>query len=374
MADAHTDKFSLVYSDAERRDFELEESALDFTTVVPEKFIWNTSSTIPPEFIPAALFSAFQERYIGYDPLNRDRFEVRIYTGRIFQDRVALAADYGGLFAISWGKLNFGIEAHDRDFGEILGGDNSSGIMIVNRISVFRRGDEILVIRSKFHAEHFKSYAADIAKFIGSIQFTEGPIVDPIESAFVETTQPVSPAAPAITYQLPGNWARLDVPQPEPKKGNYQLWFDKADPNGNGGILLTTIPPLEVVPEGAEIKPDPQEMIDFGAALANVALENMLPDKEFRLEGHNQISFDTLDPITAFNRLYTFRALVGEEKWRIDLIVLLTWGKDGSVIATTAFEPSAIDLYLRGTAMHVKFAQRQTLSAMEEYWAARQEK
>lgn len=371
MAEAHQEKFSLIRSDAEVTEFEYAESDLDFVTVSPENFIWNPSATVPPELIPAAMFSSLEERTIGYDPLNRDRFEIRIYTGRIFPDRVAVATDYGRLFGRIWTKQSFGVMSRNRDFGEVLGGDDSSGIMIVNRISVIRRGDEVLVIRSKFHAEHFETYAKAMAEFIGSIQFTTPMTSDPVVENFALLEQGVAPGLPVIAYGLPGNWTHIDVSAPNALGGDFQLWIDSADPNRNGGALFATVPAQLPVPDGETVQPDPQDMANLAGSFANVALQNLLPDQPFRLEPLSMNDFEGLKPLTAFNALYIFKALIGENPAKIS--VMIAMGPDGSITSSTTLSPAPADLYLMGTGMHVNFVQGQALDTMRAYWTARSE-
>jgi hypothetical protein len=371
MAEAHKEKFSLIRSDADVTEFEYADSDLDFVSVSPTNFIWNPSVTVPPELISAAMFSGFQERTIGYDPLNRDRFEIRLYTGRIFPDRVAVATDYGRLFGRVWTKKNFGVMAHNRDFGEVLGGDDSSGIMIVNRITVMRRGDELLVIRSKFHAEHFETYAKAMAEFIGSLQFTTPQASDSIVDTFAFVQQSVAPDLPMITYGVPGNWTRLDTPAPNAMGGDLQVWIDSADPNRNGGALFATVPPQSAVPDGETITPVPQDMANLAGSFANVALENLLPGQAFRLEPLSMNDFEGFKPVTAFNALYVFKVTIGENQAKIS--VLIAMGPDGSLTSSTTLSPAPLDLYLTGTGMHVNFVQGQALDTMRAYWTAQTE-
>lgn len=371
MAEAHQEKFSLIRSDAEVTEFEYAESDLDFVTVSPKDFVWNPSTTIPPELVSAAMFSGFQERTIGYDPLNRDRFEIRIFTGRIFPDRVAVATDYGRLFGRVWTKKSFGVMSHNRDFGEVLGGDDSSGIMIVNRITVMRRGDEVLVIRSKFHAEHFETYAKAMAEFIGSLEFTTPQASDTIVDNFGLLQQSVAPGLPEITYGLPGNWTRLDAPAPNAMGGDLQVWIDSADPNRNGGALFATIPPQSPVPDGETITPVPQDMANLAGSFANVILENLLPNQPFRLEPLSMNDFEGLKPLTAFNALYVFKVLIADNPAKIS--VMIAMGPDGAITSSTTLSAAPADLYLMGTGMHVNFVQGQALDTMRAYWTARNE-
>lgn len=371
MAEAHTEKFSLMQSDGERTEFEFADSALDFTTVAPVNFLWNLSTAPVPELVPSAMFSDLQEQMIGYDPLNRDRYEVRVYTGTIFPDRIAVAADYGRLFARVWSNLNFGVMAHNRNFGEVLAGDESSGLMIVNRITVIRRGNEILIVRSKFHADHFETYAKAMAEMIGSITFAVPASADPVATQFTAVSQDVANGMPAIQYDIPGNWVRFDAGTVSDSHGDFQIWIDSADPNRNGGVMFATAPPQSPVPPGETITPQPQDLANLAGSFANVLLQNLLPDQEFRLEPLKMNSFDNLKDLTAFNALYVFKVQIADNLAEISS--LITMGPDGALLATTTIAPAPVDLYLTGTGMHVNFVQGQALDGATAYWTARKE-
>lgn len=371
MAEAQAEKFAMIAVQERDAGFAFAESALDFHTVSPDGFVWNNSTEVPPDFIPSAMFTEFQQRYIGYEPLNRDRLEIRVFSARIHHDRVALATDYARLMASRWGRTNFGLMAHSPTFGEVLRGDNSSGVMVVSRISVFRRGDELLIVRTKFHAEHFGSYADQIARFIGSIAFDHDLQADPIANAFLWHDQNVGSGQAQFVFPRPGNWQLTPPGQQTIDGGTYSFWRDVNDPNGNAAMMVATIPPLGRLPEGSVAAPEPQEMANLAAALANMMLSNMLPDQPFRLEPVEKNSFATLNEITAFNANFTFRAIIGEEGVSAALPVMLTMGPDGSVIANVTLSPAPEDLYLLGTGMHVNFVQALFLDAIKSHFGNR---
>lgn len=180
MADDDAIKFALAQSDQNKVKFSFAGSSLNLSSSSPKDFIWNKTNTPVKILDKAQVFSELTEEYIGYDPLNRDRLEIRLYTAKIIPERVALGVGYGRLLASKWGALNFGEVTYDHDFGEVLGGDNSSGVMFVNRISVMRRGEQVLIIRSKFDADYFDQYKDAIATFVGSIELSNTSSKDPL--------------------------------------------------------------------------------------------------------------------------------------------------------------------------------------------------
>ncbi len=370
MAEEIDPKFAMIRVEPADTEFAFAGSDLDFASVAPAGFIWNDSDAVPTDFVDFAVFSAFRERYIGYEPLNRDRFEIRVYTARIFPERVALASDYARLLASVWGAMDFGVMAHDPQFGEVLGGDDASGIMIVNRIAVFRRGDELLILRLKFHADHFDAYAPDIARFVGSIAFAKAENPDPIASTVQAVALDAGPGQPAFGYGVPANWQALDIAQPSPEKGRYALWIDAGDPNRNSGLMQAVIAPPVPMPKDAS--PDPQAMANTAAALAEAAIQTLLPGQTFTLDPSEKTEFGELEKVSAFNSLFVFNSEIGPEKKPARVAVLISMGRNGAILGSVMMGPQPSDPYLMGTMMHGNYVVKLAMNAQQAYWAAQQ--
>lgn len=372
MADAADEKFPLIAraeGDAITEFQFADHDALSGSLVAPANMMWDTVDIVPPEFADFGVFSNLEQRYVGYVPQHRDRFEVRIYVGSIFPTRVALGAGYSALLASEWGKTSFGIKTHDQTFGEVLGGNNSTGVMFVNRIATWRRGTHVFVMRVTFEAEHYDQFSDDIARLIGSWQFDgpleADPIIDTMQSARLDPGIGTGTAVAAFEYPMPEHWAPLtrgNVDAP----GDSQMWYDTDDPAGNLGMLVLALPSPGAVPENGIAPPEDQAMIDLSAQIAGLAIENMLPDVGFTLEPFEMNAFGHLTPITAFNRTLTFTAPT-DKSTKLVVSVLLVQMKDGVTLAAASLQPPLLDGYLFGTQNHGSFVSAQVLDAMSDY-------
>lgn len=363
MAEDDADRFPLIRKTAEPQDFPIESSGMDFSSVSPEAVIWNENRASVPEFALAAVFESFDQVYIGYDPLNRDRYEVRVYVGTLIPERYANAVDYARLLASVWGNTNFGVKTHTAAFGEVLGGDNSRGIMEVNRISVVRRGTEILVIRSKFQAEHYDTYADTIATFVGSIQLEQdpGPALPP---GIVKPAPPYGDAT-GFSHDVPTEWELLPNTPPKGFPGEVRLWFDAADPNGNSGMLVMVLPPAE---DRTKSPIEIQPMADLAASTTLMMIRTLLPDAEVGLEPKVMHQGGEFAEITVFQRLFTFKATIdGTDATAIAFVGI---GPDGTGIVAPMLTTLPTDLYLTGTRNHGNFALSRVIRAAEAHWTA----
>ncbi|PJI84358.1 hypothetical protein BC777_3900 [Yoonia maricola] len=349
--------------------FDLSGETMDFSTAAPERFIWNDSNDVPRDFIEFGLFDAFEEIRIGYDPLERDRYEVRLYRARVAPERLAVAAEYATLFARSWGKTNFGVTAHNPRFGEVLGGDDTSGVMKINRISVFRRGEELLVLRQRFDAERFETYSEDIARMVGSIRFETGTDPRPFDTALQATTLPAAETL-EFTSQFPPHWNRVLGPIDQGSQGVFDFWVDGADRLGNVAAMLASIPAPQGWTSAPEETPSYDDVANSAAGLARLALENLAPDTPFQLHPVEATNFAFLRPLTHFNALYTFRAEQAEGEPMLKVNVLHTIGLDGRVLATVMLSAAPSEPYLLGTSMHANYVQAMQIEALHSYYSA----
>lgn len=369
--DAAKEYFALIESSDERSSFDLPGEALDFSTVVPERFIWTESDAVPPEFIPAAVFSDMRQVRIGYDPVERDRYEVRLYHATVFPDRLALASGYAQLLARVWGPRDFGTRRHDHAFGEVLGGDDSTGVMKINRISVLRRGTELLVIRQTFDADRFEDFAEDIARLVGSLTFDAQAQTSLVPGDAHRTVLPLGRAD--FTTAFPAHWEKLSGPFDEGARGVYEFWHDAGDPGGNLAAMIASIPAQGGgdgggVPAGATF----QDMVQGAGSLASLALENLLPGKEHSLSAVEASGFADLEPVTSFNAVYTFKAGIDGVDAQAKVNVLLTFDTDGHLLGVVMMSPPGRDLYLAGTDMHADYVLAMQLEKLREaYGVAR---
>lgn len=375
VADQPPDRFPLVAPSSDRPRIELtfpDAPQVNASVVTPDDFLWDDLSDIPPDFAEAGVFRDLRARYVAYEPLNRDRLEIRVYTAEIEPARISTATGYAVLLASQWGPLNFGLRTHSRNWGEVMGGDDRSGEMIVNRFTVYRRGLHLLIVRSKFEAAHYDTYAETIATLVGSLQFREPAIADPIEAALRPgqvdpgLSHPSQPAP--FAFALPGNWqvsaaGAFDAP------GDAQFWIDRDDPNGNSAALVMALPSVAPPPEGGllPIAPeDEQPLIENSANVANALLANALPDQEYTLVPKEMNANDAFADIAAFNRTFVYEVPL-QDGPTVIVTILMTQTLDGVTLASASLAPPAMDLYLLGTQRHGDYVNALLLDAMETY-------
>lgn len=356
MSDIVTERMGLITAPSEsaRKTFSFSDAPqLSASTFDPSGFVWDEVDTVPPDFIEDGVFTSFSQRYVGYLPAKRDRHEVAIYVAGLRPDRVAPAASTAVQLAAKWGRLSFGVVAHDLEFGEVLGGDESSGVMMVNRISVWRRGHQALILRQTFEAEHFSAHAETIATLVGSLNFAEELSSDPVIQNAHRST--LATNGFDFSFLMPENWSRL-VSGPTGAPLISEVWYDAADKNGNGAVMVAMGPPVETISHGQRPAPVPeQQMADLAGTIATVFMQNILPDAQFQLSPQNMTSFADLDEITAFNRMYFIDvALNGAASGVITVEIVMP--ADGTTLVNASLSPAPLDPYLLGTQHHVSLA------------------
>ncbi|WP_102225764.1 hypothetical protein [Acidimangrovimonas sediminis] len=354
-------KFALVDQGPAATEFAFDAAALDFVTATPEAFRWMTSDTPAEGFAEFGLFTDLTRRWIGYDPMNRDRLEISVLTARVVPDRVATGSGYAQALASGWGRHDFGALGHDIDFGEAIGGNDDSGAMIVNRVAVFRRGDLLLIVRAKFDADHFDTAGPVIARFLGTLAFKDRLARDPVRAAEQTASLPMPAGLPPFAYRTPANWRRLDLAQITPG-AHADLWYDAADPARNAGFMAFRFAPSD--------KPvTPQRMADAAGGLAQAMLLNLIPDTEFTLEPQTRNAFAQFDGITQANGLFVFLARLQGKAVDAKISVLETVGKDGALLGVASLGPLPDHTQaLWGSLIHSDFALALGLDALTSYW------
>ncbi|SFK16443.1 hypothetical protein SAMN04488518_102468 [Pseudovibrio ascidiaceicola] len=375
MADDDAIKFALAQSDQNKVKFSFAGSSLNLSSSSPKDFIWNKTNTPVKILDKAQVFSELTEEYIGYDPLNRDRLEIRLYTAKIIPERVALGVGYGRLLASKWGALNFGEVTYDHDFGEVLGGDNSSGVMFVNRISVMRRGEQVLIIRSKFDADYFDQYKDAIATFVGSIELSntssKDPIVTSLEVAYLFKNDPEF----KFKYYMPDNWEKVVPPDGRRDRMQFDFWNDLGDNLGNSGAHVFIIKPSGKTPKDLGPPPDPNRAENIAGYYAKTFIDNFAPDSQYRFTAVERSSLQKFEQITFYNELFKFSVdlELEDNQGTLPLIVsvMVTIGDDGTVNTSVVQTTEYSNDYRFGTKEHAEFTHQLLIDAQESYWKTR---
>lgn len=362
-----TEKFGWIEMTEELVPFPTDPPALSFESHSPEGFIWTPTDEIPPEFTEAGVFSSLRQIYTGMGSEGLEGLVIRVYVATIVPERVLLGTGYAQLLAARWGRMNFGILAHSRDFGEVLGGDDSSGVRRINRISVVRRGTSILILRSDFAAEDFPRWADEIAGFHGSLRFLDTFAEDPIAAKFHRASLPL-PGAADFAFLMPGTWAEHARQDHKDPRMTVSLWSDQDDPNGNNGAMILAVAPPDGVPGRQLAPPKEQEMNNLAGRLAEVALGGLLPEQSYDLTPKNKASFAEFDAITLAQGIYYFAAAQPGQEPTLRVNVLISMGPNGAVLGAVGLSPAGRDLYLLGSAYHGEFVTHLHMAAQARHW------
>lgn len=375
MADDAAVKFALIQSDQNEVKFSFAENTLAFTSSSPKDFLWNKVDTPVTILDDAHVFNDFTQEYIGYDPLNRDRLEIRLYTAKVIPERVALGVGYGRLLASKWGALNFGEFTHDHDFGEVLGGDNSSGVMLVNRISVMRRGEHILIIRSKFDADYFDQYKDAMATFLGSIEFASVAQIDPIVASLQTAVLFEKDPDYKFKYYMPSEWKRGEYMEVRRKKGEFDFWADLGDDLGNSAASIFIIRRCDAKPDSPRPPIDKKRAANIANNYAANLIENVLPDRVFNFTDMERTSLERFKPFTFYNELFNFSVdlKLEDNQGILPLIVsvMVTLGDDGTVNTSVVLTTEYSNDYRFGTKNHAEFTHQLLMDAQEHFWKVR---
>ncbi len=375
MADDDAVKFGLTQSSQNTIQFGLSENTLSFSSSSPEDFIWNKTSEPVDILNDAQVVSELTEEYIGYDPLNRDRLEIRIYSAKTVPERIALGTGYGRLLASKWGALNFGVYSHSHDFGEVLGGSNSSGVMIVNRISVMRRGEYLLIIRSKFDADYFDQYKDQIARFVGSIGFSEhnqnGLANLPLKTAHLFKDDPNN----SFKYSMPRSWKKVVPADGRRQQGEIDLWIDQGDNLGNSAASVFILRSSKNNSKDAKNNIDSEHAARLARFYAGHLFETAFAGKSYKLKSMERTNSERFTPITFYNELFKFSVdlELEDNQGILPMIVsvMITVGSNGTANVTVVLTTEYSNDYRFGTKNHAEFVHELLMDAQEKFWQAK---
>lgn len=311
------------------------------------------------------MFSDFTLRWVGYEPDKRDALEIRAYSARVIPGRVAVAADYGRMLARIWSPVNFGVRTHDRDFGEVIGGDEASGQMQLSRYVVIRRGEHLLVLRVLFTPETFAEKAETIAGFIGSMVFSQPQVEDPILKDMVSHSI-AADGDRRVVFRLPSAWQDPTGAMHEvQEKVSAQVFTDMIDPGRNLGTMIVWVKHGDTIPEGDDLEKKAQSLAE---KLVQVSMMNLLPDRRFDTKAGRSWTYDALSEAAVWHKRFFFQLdLVGDGA-KLGVSVLVTMGPDGDFVAATSISPWPDTVYNSATAMHGSFVDYVVQKDIAGFW------
>ncbi|MET3602083.1 hypothetical protein [Martelella mangrovi] len=364
MATEDDPRFALIGGDP-NRDFAMGAAELDFSTLSPETFRWEARDESIDAFAAAEMFSDFTLRWVGYERDKRDALEIRVYSARIIPDRVAVAADYGRMLGRIWSPVNFGVRTHDRDFGEVIGGGETSGQMQISRYVTFRRGEHLLVLRVLFAPETFADNAETIAGFIGSMVFSQPNVGDPIRKDMVSHTIAAG-GNRRLLFRLPSAWQDPTGDMHEAgAKAGAQIYTDMSDPGRNLGIMIAWVEHGDTLPEGEALEQKAQILAEN---LVQISMMNLLPDQDFDTKAGRSWAYDALAEAAAWHKRFYFRVDLAGDGAKLGVSVLVTMGPEGDFITATSLSPWPDNIYNSATAMHGSFVDYVVQQDIADFW------
>lgn len=248
-------------------------TSLEFRTALPEGLDWFESPEPVVSVEDTGMFTKFDRIWLGYRPEERDRLQVSVYCARIIPERVALATDYARLLAQKWGPNNYGVYGGEINFGEVMTGEDDSGFQRRTRISIWRRGLDLLILRMDTTLEDFTTTSAKMATMIGSVNFVtevNDPIVESLR--FHELTLP---SGGVFKYPLPSHWKLFGRENAGAIPVSGDIWLDKADMGGNSAIgIFTADVPRANSSENAPLQ-------ETATIFSELMMENLLPQAEY---------------------------------------------------------------------------------------------
>jgi hypothetical protein len=355
-------RFPLRTGESATQSFDTGQATLDFVAPALPGLVW-TPANVPVDG-PPGLFTDLREVLVGVDPQDRERFDARLLTGVIDPRRVLLAADYARVLAPRWGTLNFGTFAHNPAFGEVLVGDDRSGAMMVTRLSVFRRGDRVLVVALRFPGEGTGIEGPPgLAAFLGSLTFADPAVPDLLDSFPQVATIPAPDGRAALAVRLPVGWGPLDLPPPP--GADLRVLVDANDPRDDIAVLAGLIPRDAALPMMTD-----RAMTGAAQATAEMMVRTLLPDGPVQIVPGELTRLDALGDAGLAHGLYTFRVdRPGAATTAVT--VLLSVGPGGpaaiaGVMTPYPDNPIGDAAFLHGNALMMAQVQAQL-----DFWTAR---
>ncbi|MER0240057.1 hypothetical protein [Fulvimarina sp. MAC8] len=337
---------------------------LDFETMKLDRFQWNKTGEKVEDFDSAEAFTEFDEVYVGYDPMNRDQGEIRLYAAKLVPEKLGLAVDYGRLLARQWGPLNFGVKLRDPSFGEVMTGrDNVDGGQEFTRLSVFRRGAELLVIRADGPEESWQKFGPKVASFVGSLHFDQEMNKDPLLANFTTEEIAIDRSAGSkgqIEVRMPTAWRALPITNDsDPKAGIYRFYVNDADKGKSSGVMIFSIDARAAT---RQVEP-PQ----LAQTMGEILLDNVLQGQPYQFQPMGENGVPDLDGKTDVNGYYLFKVAFPEIDMLGGVSVLLTM-KDQHWVGYAMVSAYPTDLWHQAATLNPTLVEYQLRTAVADYW------
>lgn len=340
--------------------------ALDARLTLPEGWLLTPDDSADDAFAPAEIFASMTRRFLCYDPQNRDRCEIEIYAARILPEWVGLASSYAQILARLWGPKKHGTLPHNPDFGEVLTGGDWRGVAALTRISVWRRGEWLLISRARYRSENGDQYQPLLAGIVGSLRFRMADFVDPITAALI--ADPLDMEDGRIVTMRPEWWRDPGFATPPVEQGQFKFWVDEADPQRNSGAMIAAqrVPAL---PDTMSAPPE-DRMAAQAAESLHFLLINLLPGQTVTQTNTAAFTLGRTEH-AVFDRTYVYKLDFAESGLVGIAQVTLTLTRDGRLVVSVIVTRAPLALDEVAPHLHATWFENQINTAVATFLAER---
>ncbi len=321
---------------------------LNFHAAKIDNFRWFKDEKPLSEGDKYSIFNSVKLRSIGYDPANRDHFEIQIISAEIKPDKVARGVDYARLFATEWGASVSAIREYGRDAGDVFAVGPDNGFERRERVAVWRYDNLLLVVRASYAEEQAESVEPEVAKFLGALKLdNEAP--DSIDGAMHWEELPSS-GGTVYSARLPKGWKKLSRNNDPSPSYTGATFTNSNDPDGNSAAALLMFPT-----PGKDLSPTDEQMRQLAAKVVEIELQNLMPDVGFKLD--QDASFipneKTAEADRGFIDIVTLQG--SEQRIRAKTVLSVKSGVVAVVASLTAFPNAPKEI---ATMIHTDFVTR----------------
>ncbi|MCA2373082.1 hypothetical protein ATU3B_15760 [Agrobacterium genomosp. 3 str. CIP 111-78] len=349
MAEDYTSRLTLDSTAKASEPYGFEETKdLNFHSVKIDKFMWFKEKRALSEWDKYETFDNVTLQTIGYDPANRDHFEIQIITAEIKPEKVARGVDYARLFAKEWAPSVSAMKEYGRDAGDVfaLGPDN--GFNRRERVAVWRKDKSLLIVRAGYAEEEAARVEPRIAQFFGALKL-DNETTDSIDGAMHLEELPSSGGA-AYSARLPDGWKKLTQNSDPNPSYTGAIFTNSNDPDGNAAVSLFVFPTPK-----SDLSPTDDQLRQLAAKVVEIELQNLMPDVGFKLD--QDVSFVPGEKVgdvdKGFIDIVTLQG--SEQKIRARTVLSFRKGVVAAVASLTAFPATPKDV---ATMIHTDFVTR----------------
>ncbi|WP_149900669.1 hypothetical protein [Rhizobium rhizogenes] len=349
MAEDYTSRLTLDSTAKASEPYTFQEARdLNFHSVKIDSFMWFKEQRALSEWDKYETFDNVTLQSIGYDPANRDHFEIQIITAEIKPEKVARGVDYARLFAKEWAPSVSAMKEYGRDAGDVfaLGPDN--GFNRRERVAVWRDDKSLLIVRAGYAQEEAARVEPQIAQFFGALKL-DNELTDSIDGSMHWQELPSS-GGTVYSARLPDGWKKLTQNSDPNPSYTGAMFTNSNDPDGNAAVSLFIFPTPK-----SDLSPTDEQLRQLAAKVVEIELQNLMPDVGYKLD--QDVTFVPDEKVGDVDRGFIdIVTLQGSgQKIRAKTVLNVKKGIVAAVASVTAFPAAPTDV---ATMIHTDFVTR----------------